>query len=197
MSKIFVVMGKSAAGKDTIYKGLEQNKNLDLKTVVIYTTRPIREGEQDGREYFFVDEKYFENVHEKNSVIEHRKYNTVYGIWHYFTVDDGQINLEENNYLIIGTLESYEQIKKYFGEKTVVPIYIEIEDGIRLSRALNREQKEKTPKYAEMCRRFLADEKDFAEENIKKLGILKKYNNMDTDKCLQEISKDIESIIKV
>lgn len=49
-------MGKSASGKDTIFKQIKE-RMPNLKTIVIYTTRPIREGEQEGVEYYFVDEK--------------------------------------------------------------------------------------------------------------------------------------------
>ena len=56
MGHIFYVMGKSASGKDTIYKILRE-RMPQIRTVVPYTTRPIREGEQDGVEYHFVDDK--------------------------------------------------------------------------------------------------------------------------------------------
>ena len=56
MGKIYYLMGKSASGKDHIYEHLLQETSFDLKPLVLYTTRPIRSGEQDGREYFFVDE---------------------------------------------------------------------------------------------------------------------------------------------
>ncbi len=51
MGKIFYVMGKSASGKDTIYKKLH-SRMPELKTVTMYTTRPIRDGEHNGVEYF-------------------------------------------------------------------------------------------------------------------------------------------------
>ena len=56
MGKIYYLMGKSASGKDHIYEHLLKETSFDLKPLVLYTTRPIRSGEQDGREYFFVDE---------------------------------------------------------------------------------------------------------------------------------------------
>ena len=56
MGKIFYLMGKSSSGKDTMFKKLIEDKTLGLKTIVGYTTRPMREGECDGVEYFFVDE---------------------------------------------------------------------------------------------------------------------------------------------
>lgn len=194
MSKIFIIMGKSATGKDTVFKRLIETKVLKINTVVSYTTRPIRHGETNGVEYFFVNEKRMVELQNANKIIEQRSYNTVHGVWNYFTVDDGQINLSESDYLLIGTLESYEQIKKYYGKSNIYPIYIEVDDGIRLRRALNREQKQKVPKYAELCRRFLADEEDFSNKNIKALGIENKYNNMDINICLKHIIEDITNI---
>ena len=175
MGKIFYLMGKSASGKDTIYKKVKEQLP-ELKTIVIYTTRPIREGEQNGVEYFF---------------IELREYNTVHGIWKYFTADDGQFD-REDHLIAIGTLESYVQLKKYFGDEKLVPIYIEVEDGLRLERALSRERQQKEPKYEELCRRFLADAADFSVDKLKEAGIAQKYFNIDMDKCINEIVQDIQ-----
>lgn len=194
MSKIFIVMGKSATGKDTIFKRLKETEGLHLKTVVNYTTRPIREGEKNGVEYFFVDDNRLKDMKERDKVIEHRSYNTIHGVWNYFTVDDGQIDLLQSHYLMIGTLESYAQIRRYYGIENVYPIYIEVEDRIRIRRALTREQKQKIPKFAELCRRYLADEEDFSEKNIEALGIVKKYNNIDINICIQQIIDDIKNI---
>ncbi len=186
MSKIYYVMGKSSSGKDTVYKRLME-KHPGFHAVVPYTTRPIREGERDGVEYFFVDRNRLEEMQRAGEVIEVRSYDTKCGVWTYFTADDGQIDLQRYDYLVIGTLVSYEALKKYFGEEALVPIYIEVEDGIRLSRALEREKRQPVPKYAEMCRRFLADEEDFSEENLKKAGISVRFTNTDLEQCLNEI----------
>ena len=190
MSKIFYLMGKSASGKDTIYKKVKE-RMPELKTIVIYTTRPIREGEKNGREYYFVDDKKLKEFQEAGKVIELREYNTVHGIWKYFTADDGQFD-GDDNYLAIGTLESYVQLRDYFGQERLVPIYVEVEDGLRLERALARERMQATPKYEEMCRRFLADAADFSVENLKEAGITRKFTNMDVDKCVQGIILDIQ-----
>lgn len=187
MGHIFYVMGKSASGKDTIYKILRE-RLPQIRTVVPYTTRPIRAGEQDGVEYHFVDDKQLAELETDGKVVELRAYNTVHGIWKYFTVDDGQIDLEQGDYLLIGTLETYEKIREYYGAEHLVPIYIEVEDGERLARALERERRQAVPKYKEMCRRFLADEEDFCEENLKRLGIDKRYRNTDMETCLNEIT---------
>lgn len=193
MSKIFYLMGKSASGKDTIYKKVKEQMP-ELKTIVIYTTRPIREGELNGREYYFVDDDKLKELQEKGKVIELREYNTVHGIWKYFTADDGQFD-GDDNYLAIGTLESYVKLRDYFGQERLVPIYVEVEDGLRLERALARERMQATPKYEEMCRRFLADAADFSLDNLNKAGITRKFMNIDMDKCVGEILLGIRELL--
>ena len=191
MGKIFYIMGKSSSGKDTIYKKLSE-RMPELQRIVPYTTRPIRDGEQEGVEYHFVGEDRLREMQEAGRVIEVRAYNTKCGVWTYFTADDGQIDLENKDYLVIGTLESFQALKKYFGEEKIVPIYIEVDDGVRLSRALEREQREKEPRYEEMCRRFLADSADFSEENLRRSGIRKRFVNMELERCLEEIGAYIK-----
>ena len=195
MGRIFIVMGKSATGKDTIYKRLLESEELGLRTAVMYTTRPISNMEQNGVEYFFVDEEELHRLQEEKRIIEQRTYETIHGPWHYFTVNDGQINLEEANYLMIGTLETYTQIRDYYGAERVIPIYLEVEDGVRLSRALRREMKQEKPKYAEMCRRYLADDEDFSEENLIKCGVTKRYQNLDINICLYEVKEAIKKLL--
>lgn len=195
MSKIFFVMGKSATGKDTIFNELKHRLKDQVKTVIGYTTRPIRDGEINGVAYYFVDSNKLSEYDKNGKIIERRSYDTIYGVWDYFTVDDGQIKLLESNYIMLGTLESFEQIKNYYGEDKVVPIYLEVEDGLRLERALKREKMQINPKFKELCRRYLADEEDFCEENLIELNINKRYNNQDMNQCLLEILADIEAII--
>ena len=193
MGKIYCVMGKSSSGKDTVYKKLKEQYK-EFRLIVSYTTRPIREGEKDGVEYYFVDPEQFRAMKEDGKVIESRSYNTKCGIWPYFTADDGQIDLSAADYLLIGTLVSYQALREYFGEEAIVPVYLEVEDGLRLARALERERRQEKPKYAEMCRRFLADEEDFSEENLIKSGITERFGNEDFTECLNKIQRYIEEI---
>lgn len=197
MGKIFYLMGKSSSGKDTIYKDLVSDEGLRLKTIVPYTTRPIREGETDGVEYYFSGEEELERLLADGKIIELRAYNTVHGVWKYFTVNDEQIRLAEYNYAVIGTLESYENMRDYFGAARVIPIYIEVEDGVRLQRALDRERRQKEPKYAEMCRRFLADSEDFSEEKLEKLGIRNRFENRELPECINHIKTFISKEIMI
>lgn len=192
MSKIFYLMGKSSSGKDTIYKKIRE-RFPGLRTITLYTTRPIRDGECEGVEYHFVNAEKLQEYRKAGKVIELRTYDTIYGEWNYFTVDDGQFHLENEDYLMIGTLESYRKMQEYFGCEVMVPLYIEVEDGERLMRALHRERQQKMPKYAEMCRRFLADTQDFSEEKLLQAGITKHYENVDTEQVLREISEIIQN----
>lgn len=187
MGKIVYIMGKSSTGKDTIFKHLLSEPTFSFKTIVSYTTRPIREGEQEGVEYHFVDEAGFLSLKEAGKVVEDRCYDTIHGPWRYFTVADEQLDLNSGNYITIGTLESFRKVREYYGKEKVVPVLIELDDGVRLQRALNREKKQDHPKYEEMCRRFLADSKDFDEELVKKAKIRKRFKNNNLTTCLSEI----------
>ena len=194
MGKIFYIMGKSASGKDRIYSLLAAHKELNLKTLVLYTTRPMRAGEVDGKNYYFTDDKKLKEFRRKGCHIEARAYHTVHGIWTYFTADDGQVDLGRSDYLGIGTLESFVKLREYYGDDVMRPVYIEVEDGERLERALARERTQEVPKYEEMCRRFLADQNDFSEENILKAGIWKRFQNHNLDECVKEIGNYIKSV---
>lgn len=191
MGKIYCVMGKSSTGKDTIYSRLMSQKDFNLKKIIPYTTRPIREGEVDGESYHFCTEDQLAKLEESGKIIELRAYDTAYGIWKYFTVNDGQIELDKNSYMLIGTLEAYTKIREYFGKEAVVPIYIEVEDGERLQRALNRERAETSPKYDELCRRFLADSEDFSEENLNKAQIDVRFENRQLEETIGKIKEYI------
>ena len=197
MGRIFVVMGKTSSGKDTVYKRILDS--LTLNQVVIYTTRPMRPGETNGVEYFFATEAELQKLREEGKVIEERCFYTVHGPWYYFTVNDGQIDLENHSYLMINTLAGFEMIRNYYssaGGETVIPIYIEADAKDRLLRYINRESLQKNPNYKEVCRRFLADEEDFAEEKLQKLGITKRYFNQDLEACCKEIEADITSLLE-
>lgn len=78
--------------------------------------------------------------------------------------------------------------------ENIIPIYIEVEDGLRLERALSREKQQSQPNYDELCRRFLADNKDFSEERLNINRITKRYQNLNLDQCIKEIKDRIRTI---
>lgn len=188
-------MGKSACGKDTLYKRIITDKSLSIQTLIPYTTRPPRSGERNGVEYFFLLEQEQLQLEQQGKIIELRAYQTVQGVWKYFTVNDHQINLAQNDYLIIGTLESYLKLQNYFGADSLVPLYIELDNEERMRRAITREQMQKNPDYEELCRRFLADLEDFSPQHLEDAGIKRSFINDDIVHCTLELTAYIKQNI--
>ena len=194
MGCIFCLMGKSSSGKDTVYRRLLEDPQLGLHRFVTGTTRPIREGERDGEEYYFYTEDQFQKLREDGRIIECRSYDTVHGIWNYFTVAHEKLDVAHQDYLTINTLEAYEKLRDYFGAEHLIPVYLEVDDGLRLQRALDREREQLQPRYKEMCRRFLADEEDFSPENLKRAHIEPIFRNVVLDETVAQVADYIRSI---
>lgn len=189
-------MGKSSCGKDTIYRELMKREELSLAALVPYTTRPIRKGERDGVVYHFTDEDGYQELLKQGLVMEERGYQTMHGLWRYFTVREEDFDLTKGSYLLIGTLETFCSLKDYLGEDLVLPVYVETEDGQRLERALRRERKQAEPKYTEMCRRFLADDEDFSDSKLEEAGVKRRFpNNGELTDCLEEIVCYLKEIV--
>ena len=192
MNHLFYLMGKSSSGKDTLYRRIVGE--LGLIPVVLYTTRPIRDNEREGVEYHFVYEAAFRHMNEQGNVIEYRVYDTVFGKWIYFTAAES-ISLDKGNCIGIGTLESYMKIRSHYGKGTVIPLYIEVDDDIRFLRAVEREKSQSSPKYLELCRRFVADSIDFSDEKLEEAGITFRFDNSSTpENCFSEIKKYISDL---
>ena len=192
--KIFYIIGKSASGKDSIYKNLlTMIRSFELLPIVQYTTRPMRIGERDGVDYHFVTYNDFLDMMHEQKVIEARTYKTVEGNWVYFTAkmkDTGAGKV----YLGIGTLESYHSMKTAYGDD-VIPIYIDVNDETRLRRAIERESKQLNPNYKELCRRFIADCEDFSDERLNAFVINNVFHNYDLEECCIKIKNFIYGYI--
>ena len=199
MGKIYYIIGKSSTGKDSIEQRLVADPELQLREITQYTTRPKRDGETEGVEYHFITEKEEEKLRKAGKIIEMRAYNTVHGIWKYMMVDDGAVDLEKHDYVAVGTLASYNEVRRFFPEGKVVPIYVDVEKGERLYRAVIRERKSAYPKYEELCRRFLADEADFDEAHLKAVGLMNEAGeilNRIENRDLSETVEKIKAFIK-
>lgn len=205
MSNFIYIMGKSSTGKDTIYKRLKDK--IDTNVYVPYTTRPMREGEQEGREYYFLNREQFEELQHQDKVMEARNYNVINAqgekdIWTYATIADSQWD-KEGDFLSIGTLESYTSIIRYLEEHpekdlNMIPVYISIDEQERENRARKREEQQIKPNYEEMKRRFEADNRDFSKEKLEKAGIgeSETFENYDLEKCVEQIVTYINENVK-
>ena len=198
---IFMMIGASSSGKDTIYKELP--KRYDLDPVVIHTTRKMRLNEVDGETYHFdAYDKYMEYF-KSNVLVASSKY-TVYdssrnpSISYYYTVKDDLL-VGDRPKIVIGNPNLYTQYLAFLGKNVVYPIIISVNDGLRLERALRREKKQTKPNYSEMCRRFIKDSEDFSQENFKLIGLDKfpSFENNDLWVCIENVGAYIEDIIKM
>ena len=140
-----------------------------------------------------IDEAEADRLASIGKIVEMRAYNTVHGVWKYMTVEDESLDVSKGNFLVIGTPESFRQCREHFGEGVMVPVLVTVDDGARLERALKRERKQANPKYEEMCRRFLADAKDFSAEKLAEAGIDSSFENVDLETCYKEIAAFIKA----
>ena len=186
-------MGPSSSGKDSIYQRILTENHFALQKMIMYTTRPKRIHEKQGREYYFCTEEEMIQLAQEKKIIEARKYDTVYGPWYYFTTMEN-IHLETQNYLGMNTLVGLDNYLKYYDPKNIISILIQTEDSIRLTRALERENGQENPKYDEMCRRFLADSVDFSKENIQKRKITAIIDNNGT---LEESMEQVNKVLRL
>ena len=191
-NKLFLIIGKSATGKDSICEGLLRRFEGRLRKIVPYTTRPIREGEVDGVNYHFVTVEEMQKMQQEGKILECRTYHVVVGDWHYFTADDGQIDASGTHAVMIATPEVYFALKKTKYADAIVPIYLETEDEERLLRSIWRERKQENPNFAEVCRRYLADEQDFSEEIIEKMNPRLRFLNWKFDSCMRMVGEAVE-----
>lgn len=196
MGKIFFILGRSASGKDHLYQALLADASLGLRRMVLYTTRPIRAGEIDGETYHFIDARRLEELRRSGKVIEERTYETVAGPWTYLTADEG-IEPDEN-YAIIGTLESFRRIREFYGRDRVFPIFVSSTEEHLLERSLRREKKQEHPNYRELCRRFLADSEDYADEKIRAAGITEIFaNDGSMETFLEAVQMRVKEVLGV
>lgn len=187
------ICGRSGSGKDTIARELLR-RYPTLQSIVTYTTRPMRPGETDGKEYHFCDTEDLNWFRDTDNIVEERVYHTAQGDWYYFTVDNGFFDLAHKSYLVTGSLEMYRSYVDYFGEENINLIYLEVPEKQLLNRTIEREASKSNPNYAEVCRRFYADSKDFAEARLQSFGISQEnriQNTGDLHQTIKQIEKKI------
>ena len=153
MYKIVAIMGKAGAGKDALLKECLLLHPTCLHEIISCTTRPPREGEIEGVNYYYLtDEEFMERLADDRMLeaTEFRK-------WHYGTsieaLNIDKINIGVFNPAGVRILQSLKNV-------SVLPIYVDANDKIRLLRQLNREE---NPDVAEIIRRFSTDENDFVD----------------------------------
>ena len=171
--QLVALIGKAGSGKDTILKDVVRAYKLPMNIIVSYTTRPMREGETEGKEYHFISEETFKQMINNNQMLEYVQFNN----WWYGTgiscLDDSKINIGIFNPSGIKSLINFPEIDLQI-------YYIHASDKQRLLRQLNREE---YPDIKEIIRRYSADEEDFKNINFNNMQILFNETERDRLKC--------------
>lgn len=186
MYKIVTLSGKAGAGKDLLLKKIKEEMP-DLNYIINCTTRPPREGEVNGREYFFLTHDEFAERLNDGRMVE----ATVFRDWCYGTsieqLKEDVVNVGVYNPEGVSILASMPDV-------IVCPFYVHASDKTRLLRQLNRET---DPDVKEIIRRFGADESDFSEENLQDIEfahILDNDGRLSVWQLTQELAYMIQHI---
>lgn len=186
--RIFCLVGKSCSGKDTLCAGILE-RCPELFPVIPHTTRPRRTGEVEGQNYCFVTEEQLRQYEAQGQVIEKREYHTVQGLWTYFTL---RFPLDRDR-LLITTLEGAKALMDAYGPQAVRVVYLYVDDRTRLLRCMEREERQERPDYAELCRRFLADQSDFSDD---KLAQFPNLHRIDTGSGVEDCLRQWEELYR-
>jgi len=191
MGYIYCLVGKSGTGKDTVMEQILADKDLKIEKIVPYTTRPKRENEIEGVNYHYVDIPKMEQMEREGLIIERRSYDTVHGIWNYFTADK-DID-RQKDYIIITTQEALGRFVEKFGQDNIYVIYLQLDDKVRLERCIAREAMQEKPNFKEVCRRFLTDEDDFDENVLRNFKNCMFVDTISTSDACDKIKEEIKN----
>ena len=155
--KVIAIIGKSGSGKDSILSAFRNKNNDNYHILVPFTTRPQRENEKNGREYYFIDDKTVDEYLDKPGykVAQCTSFNN----WSYGFFYD-EFKKDKLNIGIFTPTAIFQLYNSLWGEENldIYTVCLTVKDKDRLLRQLNRE---KDPDVAEILRRFNEDKSDF------------------------------------
>lgn len=187
--KIILMLGKSASGKDTAIKYL--TKIEGISPLVSYTTRPIRENEQDGIDYKFISDEQFLKMEKNKEFMEKREYNTLFNnkkaVWRYGISLDDVMNSKDILITAVD-IDGYYHFLKQFRREELLVIYIDSDKNTRKQRAKQRGSFSES----EWNRRLKDDEEKFEYYNVKKVIDYIITNN----DSLEDFYKELTKILK-
>lgn len=158
-----ILCGKSSSGKDTLSKVL---KACGFQTLVSTTTRPMRVGEVEGRDYYFVTRNEFFAKIDAGDLLEHRDYNTrvngVPDVWYYGLEKKALEGLDKNKgYVLVMDLDGARAVQNAY-DGDCFTVYIDVDDKRRTEWAKARGSFDSEEWY----RRLADDQKVFSPENV-------------------------------
>lgn len=187
MQKIIIaLLGKAGAGKDTVARILVEN-NQEWHMMISCTTRPMREGEKEGVNYYYLTNEEFAAKVLNGDMLEAVCFNN----WYYGT--DKTTLLPGINVGIFNP-EGYDcflESAKIDPELTVIGFYVDVDDKIRMMRQLSRET---NPDVKEICRRYFADLEDFDDIDYLNLKTVRNDNLDDLNYTTRYIQEFVENL---
>lgn len=180
---LVILCGKSSCGKDTLEKMLKQS---GFEPIVSTTTRPMREGEVEGREYYFVSREQFLAKLDAGQMLEYRSYDTTVGgvpdTWYYGN-EYRELDAAKA-YVTILDLEGAKAFRKAYGDQCFV-VYIQAGDAQRTEWAKMRGSFDSQ----EWHRRMLADKEDFAMNKVSEVCDQIIVNDKDVNTLLGKFTR--------
>ena len=180
-NRIVVLVGKSGSGKDTVVKKLAE-RNSDLFKAVSTTTRPQRESEVDGEDYYFVTQDQFMDRIQNNEFWEYIVYHAYkkdkIEDWYYGLGKENP--LDTQNCVVVADLERIPQLIDIFGRRVIV-ICLDVDEEERMRRAKLRDS---NFNELEWTRRVLDENKKFKWVEDKVDFVI---SNNDLETCLYYI----------
>ena len=168
---IIILCGGMGCGKDFIRKGIVGM--WGFKNLVTYTTRPMRDGEQNGEEYWFINKEEFFNKVNSGEIIEYREYKVANGeIWYYGSSKVPNIN---NNYVGILDLTGAKKFQDVYGDNVKI-VEVLCNTETRMERAIKRNDN-----INEIIRRIKQDEIDFSNKTKDEIGICINFKIINED----------------
>lgn len=199
---LFLIIGKSLSGKDTLLKNIIMDKNFcnenNLYKLILYTDRKPRPGEIDGVDYFFVNNLNKNHLSDENIIST--EYKSEYGDLHYF-INISNLN-KDKNYIMVSNPEMLEKIKyDYFinnKQCNLFVIYLIPPNYTLFERFTKRNENSKYDdvKYKEFYRRFIDDLYKFGTNSNRFLSRVPSIINVGENILLDDIKYHIINFIK-
>lgn len=192
--KVIALVGCTASGKDSILKeALRIDKQGFIIPVISTTSRPARENEINGKDYFFIDHNKANEMLKNNEFIECREYIVADGSKWIYGITKNQIDIKsDKTYVCIIDLQGLKQLENYLKgidkEDNLISIFIDVKAQIRLMRALQRESDLTDIQVNEICRRNLDDYKNVIKGKDYCSIVVKNNNENDMHKCAMFIN---------
>lgn len=191
--KLISITSPSSAGKNAILDAVLR-VNSNIKPIISTTSRPIREGEKQDKDYYFKTYEEVKQMIDNNEFIEHRNYKVATGdVWLY-GIHKSEIEKDKDGTkIVIVDYDGLKELQKYCYENDIElkSYYIECNPRERLFRSLKRESNTDNNKVIEACRRLIDDEINVTiAKDI--CTVLKNENNQDFVNAVIEISEGVK-----